>query len=210
MGLLDMFYGGNRSQQSGPSMLPWQNTPGYQQPNYGSQPPNYMGAAGQQGGGTSLAEAIPSIMYNFKGINTGPSQDIANKQQQITGAQTDINNPLYQQIYGQQKQQSQQSLADSIQELSNQNRKLASMGRVPLFDAERGGEQMFRGLTQGYQTAQNQAAGNTQNILSNAGSSLNQQAGNATNLAMLQNMNQMQQAKGETGIAGILKNLFSL
>jgi hypothetical protein len=103
----------------------------------------------------SLASAYPFLKL--------PGQQAAAyaPAKQYIAAGTDINNPLYQQIYGQQKEQGQQNLAESIAELTGQNRKLASMGRVPLFDPERGGEQLFRGVTSGYQDVQNKAAGDT-------------------------------------------------
>jgi|SRR6185369_4778144 len=186
--------------------LPW-----LQDPNYASNYPQYGGGASAGGGGiSSLLQAIPSIMYDFKGFNTGPQANIAGQLGQVANAQMDTNNPLYQQIYGQQKQQAQQNLSQGIQQLSAQNRKLSSMGRVPLFDPERGGEQLFRGLTQGYQTAGNMAANNTQNVLSGAGRTLGDAFGNYSSLAQQKNMGQYQQAKGETGIAGILKSLFGL
>lgn len=198
------------------SMFPQVNySPQYggspQQPYGYQQQPQYPVMQPQQAQqSTSLLEALPSILYNFKGLNTGPQENIAGQLQQVATAQMDTNNPLYQQIYGQQKAQATQNLAQGIQEISNQNRKLSSMGRVPLFDPERGGEQLFRGLTQGYQNAGNLAAQGTERTLSNAGSTLNTAYSNANNLALMQNTSQYQQAKGETGIAGILKNLFGL
>jgi hypothetical protein len=118
-------------------------------------------------------------------------------------AMTDTNNPLYQQIHGQQKQQGQQNLAESIRELTGQNRKLASMGRVPLFDPERGGEQLFRGITSGYQDVQNTAAGNTRNILGTAA------AGNMQ-MGALQSQTAANQAGIHGNILGALTKLFGL
>ena len=107
----------------------------------------------------SLATAIPAFNYT-RNLNQymQPAQTAAN-------AIIDITSPEYQRIYAQQKQQGQQNLADQIAELSAQNRKLAMLGRVPLFNPERGGEQIFRNMTRGYQDIQNQAANQTQDIL---------------------------------------------
>lgn len=133
----------------------------------------------------------------------GQQQRYMQPAQNAADAMTDINNPLYQQIYGQQQQQGQQNLAQSIQQLSMQNRKLSSMGRVPLFDPERGGEQLFRGLTSGYQDVQNQAATNTRGILGNSF---------ANNLALGNQRTQLAQNKAgiQGNLLGALTKLFGL
>lgn len=109
----------------------------------------------------SLAQALPAYNYTKK-----YNQYLAPAQETLD-AMGDITNPKYQQIYGQQKQQGQDNLAYQIAELGRQNRKLSMLGRTPLFSAERGGETLFRGLTQGYQDIQNKAGDQTQNILAN-------------------------------------------
>lgn len=135
----------------------------------------------------SVASAIPFLgLPNKQQAFFQPAQNYAN-------AAVDTNNPLYQQVYGQQKQQGQQNLAEQIGQLSNQNRKLSSMGRVPLFDPERGGEQLFRGLTSGYQDIQNNAANQSRGILTNA-----------SNSAMQQGAMQAQLAANKAGIKGNL------
>jgi len=116
----------------------------------------------QQSPAQSLASAIPAFLYS-RNLNKyyAPSQA-------LLGAQTDINSPTYQNIYKQQKQQGQQNLSESVAELSRQNRVLTRMGRSPLLDNERGGENIFRNVIRGYQDVQNQAANDTQGILQNA------------------------------------------
>lgn len=109
----------------------------------------------------SLGAALPAYNYTKK-LNK-----YLQPAEEALSAMGNTDSALYQDIYGQQKQQGQDNLAYQIAELGRQNRKLSSMGRTPLFDAERGGETMFRGLTQGYQDIQNQAADQTQNILGN-------------------------------------------
>lgn len=120
----------------------------------------------------SLLQIIPSLMSGFKGVKTGPQNAVAGQLGQIANAQMNTNNPTYQQIYGQQKQQGQQNLGESIAEMIRQNRKASALHRTPLFDAERGGETLFRGVNQGYQDIQNQAGTNTQNILGGAARTL--------------------------------------
>jgi hypothetical protein len=139
----------------------------------------------------SAAQSIASA-YPFLSL-PGEQKTAFAPAQQYAAAATDTNNPLYQQIYGQQREQGQQNLADSIMQLTNQNRKLSMMGRTPLFAADRGGETLFRGLTSGYQDAQNQAAINTRGILNNAYT-------NAMNTGALQ----AQLAANKKGIQGNL------
>lgn len=172
---------------------------GYSTGNQGNQ----NNAAGQSQNGTnllasfnknplgSLGAAIPQFLY---GQNQG---QYTKQQQNIQNAMTNTSNPMYQNIYNQQKQQSQQSLGDAISQLSAQNRKLSELGRTPLFDNERGGEQLFRGLTQGYQTAQNTAASNTNDILKNA---YNQ----AALTGQTQNKNAQTKAQGQSALGGFL------
>jgi len=109
----------------------------------------------------SLVSSIPAYNYSKKaGRYMQPAQDIA-------AAYGNMDNPMYQKIYGQQKQAGQQNIAEVIAEMQRQNRKSSAMGRTPLFSQERGGEQQFRGLVQGYQDAQNNAMGQTNDILGN-------------------------------------------
>lgn len=161
------------------------------------QNPMLMYMPQQQSAGATLAQSLP--FYNYS-QNLGQYQKPA---QQLLSAMTDTNNPQYQQIYGQQKQQGQQNLAESIAELSRQNRKLQVMGRSPLLDDERGGEATFRTLTKGYQDVQSQAAGNTQNILGNAYTGAVQQG-------QQRQLNDYSKAGVNSGIFGALSKLFGL
>ena len=113
----------------------------------------------QPSAGQSIAGALP--FYNL------PQQQNRYFQPAYQASQAMINpdNPLYKKLYGQKRQQGQQNLAETIMELSRQNRKLTSMGRSPLLDRERGGESIFRNLIQGNQDVQNQAAGDTESLL---------------------------------------------
>lgn len=107
----------------------------------------------------SLATAMPAYGYTKK-LNK-----YLQPAEEALAAMGDTSSDLYQNIYGQQKQQGQDNLAYQIAELGRQNRKLSALGRTPLFDEERGGETMFRGLTQGYQDIQNKAGDQTQDAL---------------------------------------------
>jgi hypothetical protein len=160
--------------------LPWLEDLNYQSPQYGGGGSNdllslIMGM--QPTGPQSFASALP--FYNLPKKQAKfyqPAYDAAN-------AMADTDNPLYKKIYGQQRQRGQDNLAQSIAELTRQNRKQAGMGRTELFDPERGGETLFRGVTQGYQDVQNQANDDTLGILSKNADNLYKQAGVQSQLA---------------------------
>lgn len=126
----------------------------------------------------SLLTAIPSLMQDFGGGTSAPylkqQKQLADQQAQISQALTQgPSNPLYQQMYGQYKQQGQNQLGQGIAELQAQNRLNTNMGRTPLFNQERGGEQMFRNLMQGYQSVGTQADQQTRGNLMNASQATN-------------------------------------
>jgi hypothetical protein len=100
----------------------------------------------------SVASAIPGVQF---AQTMGKYNQPAN---QMAGALTDLNNPLYQQLYGQFKQQGQQNLAQNLMMMEGRNRSLGAMGRTPLFAPERNGEQVFRQTMMGNQDIQNQAS----------------------------------------------------
>lgn len=117
----------------------------------------------------SLLTAIPGLMNAFSGGTTAPYQkqqeQIAGRQNQLSQALTDTNNPLYQQLYGQYKAQNQSNMANTISQLQGQNRMYSSMGRTPLFSPERGGEDIFRALMQQSQNGGVQADQQTRQSL---------------------------------------------
>jgi len=131
-----------------------------------------------------LLKTAPSIKAGYEGINLKQQKQaldqmnqLAGQQKQLAAAQSDMNNPLFQNIYQQERGAGQQDLAETIAELSRQNRKLTSMGRSQLLDRERGGESIFRNLVMGQQDVGNQARQNTFGRLS----SVQQALGNAGN-----------------------------
>jgi len=151
----------------------------------------------QQSAGQTIAMAIPFLNLPKKQLqNLQPAQNAVD-------AMVNTDNPMYQQIYSQQRQQGQQNLAEQIAEMSRQNRKLSALGRTPLFDQGRGGEQLFRGITQGYQDIQNNAANDTRGILGNAAQNY---------MSIGQQKNQIAQNKaGISGnIYGAIGKLFGL
>lgn len=151
----------------------------------------------QPSAGQSIASAFP--FYNLP----KQQQKYFQPAYDATAAMSDMDNPLYKKIYGQKREAGQQNLAESIAELSGQNRKLKALGRSPLLDNERGGEAIFRTLSQGYQDVQNKAAGDTQTTL---GDMAKQRYAMATQ--------QSQLAQNKAGIKGnllgALAKLFSL
>lgn len=81
------------------------------------------------------------------------SQDI-NRLSQALG---DPNDPLYKQFETQEMDAALSDYSQSLQSLINQNRRMRSMGRTPLFDEERGAEQIFRAGLLGRNAAGQQA-----------------------------------------------------
>lgn len=106
---------------------------------------------------STLLSAAPALYSDFTGGTSAPylkqQQQQAANNTQIAGALADPTSPMYQQVYGQYKQQNQNNLAQVIAEAQGQNRMNANMGRTPLFNANTGNGDIFRNLTQGYQNA---------------------------------------------------------
>lgn len=121
---------------------------------------------------SSLLQLIPALMAGFKGLNTSGQQNTTAQLQNVTNAMYDPNNPLYQQLYGQNKQTLQQGMGNAISQAEGHNRALAAMGRTPLFSPERNGELAFRTMVQGENAAAQQAASETSAQLGNAGTLL--------------------------------------
>lgn len=117
------------------------------------------------GGGGNLLTALPGIINSFKGVNTKNQSNIAGQQSQVANAMVNPSNPLYQQLYGKNKQNIEQQGAAGIAEAGDQNRLLSSMGRTPLFAGGRGGEASFRQAVNNQQNAGVQAQGLTQQML---------------------------------------------
>lgn len=122
----------------------------------------------------SLISSVPSLISLFGGGTTSPykkqQEQLAGQQQQISQAlMQGSNNPLYQQLYGQYEQQNKNNLASTIAEAQGQNRMNANMGRTPLFNNERGSENIFRTLTQGMQNSGVQSDQQTRQALAQAG-----------------------------------------
>lgn len=150
-----------------------------------------------QKSGPQIAQSIPLAQYYS---DANQYQKPANN---IAGAMTDLNNPLYQQLYGQFKQQGQSNLAQTIAQLSGQNRKLSMMGRASLLDPERGGEQLFRGLTQGYQDVQNNASGQALKQIDSAYKPAQEQG-------LWQQQNALKKSQATGDVFGTLAKLFGL
>lgn len=151
----------------------------------------------QPSSGQSIASALPFLQLPKKQQKYfQPAYDASN-------AMGDMDNPLYKKIYGQKRQVGQQNLAESIMELSRQNRKLQSLGRSPLLDNERGGEMIFRNLMRGYQDVQNQAAGDTE-------STLGKMADNRFRVAAMQSQLGQNKAGIKGNLLGAISKLFGL
>ena len=116
----------------------------------------------------SLTQALPYIRTQYKGKDLKGQRQSAANMANLSDAMVNPNNATYQSVYNQNRGSQQQDLASAIAEISNQNRKLVSMGRTPLLDQERGGESIFRNLIKGNQEAGSNARLETQNQLRGA------------------------------------------
>lgn len=136
---------------------------------------------------STILKLGPALYSDFSGGTSAPylqnQKQIAQQQQQIYGELQNPNSAGYQQLYNQYKDQNTQNLAQGISELQGQNRMAAGMGRTPLFSQDRGGETLFRGLTQGYQNAGNQATQQTNQSLMNQLNGGNTAMGNYSTLS---------------------------
>lgn len=149
MGILQSLFGG-------------QNTQNTAQPNVGTGGNSFA----------SLLQIIPAIMAGFKGINTNGQKDTTAQLQNVTNAMYNPSNPLYQQLYGQNKQMYQQNIGNAISQAEGHNRMLSAAGRVPLFSPERNGEAAFRAIVQGQGQAGMEAQRQTESQLGNSANQL--------------------------------------
>lgn len=153
----------------------------------------------------ALIKFIPSVLTNFKGKDLSKQNAAQAQMANLANAQYDQNNPLFQQVYNQERQAGQQDIASVIAEASRQNRKLSSLGRTPLFSQERGGEEMFRNLTKGYQDVQGTARDRAFNILRGGQNAQTGVYNAAQSLSGDQFQNKQRQLLGYGNIADLLK-----
>lgn len=192
-------------------MLPWQQLPwqnqGYQSP-YANLLPQQQYSPLESIARIGLS--IPAVKYQLEGADLGPQQDLAAQISQIANAQYNPNNPIYQQLYEDERGQGMQDLSAAIAEMSRQNRKLSQLGRVPLFNPERGGEQIFRGLTQGYQDIQSNARQKARDILGVSNIGLSNAFSKQAQLTGAKEENKKQKVSGFESIAKLLPLLGSI
>lgn len=158
----------------------------------------------------SLISAIPSLVSDFSGSQTAPylkqQQGLAGNQAQISQALTQgAGNPLYNQVYGQYKQQNANNMAQQIAEAQGQNRMNANMGRTPLFSNERGSENIFRTLMQQQQGAGVQADQQARQALQGAGTANIQSMAEYNNLTNYATKANVGQQAGFSGIENMLR-----
>lgn len=185
--------------------LPWLEDTNYRQPMYSRMD---MG----QGGGSSMWDYLmsqqptaPQSLATALPFLRLPKKQAAYFQpfNNTVAAMQDPNSAQFQNVYKQQQAFGQQNLADSIAEMVRQNRKQGRLGRTPLFNPERGGETLFRGVNKGYQDIQNQAFDKSYNILGNTATLQNQQAMQMSQLAG-------NKAGVKGNLLGMLTKLFGL
>lgn len=171
-----------------------------------------------------LLQTAPAIKTGLQGKNLKAQKaaaaqmgPLAAMQAQLAGAQSNTNSPLFQQLFGQEKEAGNQNLAATISQIQAQNRMAQSRGQKPLLDQERGGESIFRNLIQGQQDVGNQALQNTfgqlksaQNAYSGAEQGYNSIYNTQNNIANEDYSNNLKQVGGYYSLGDTLKGLFGL
>lgn len=160
----------------------------------------------------SLLGAIPGLMSDFGGGTSAPYLDqqkqLAQQQQGISQALTQgPANPLYQHMYGQYEQQGANQLGQGVAELQAQNRANSALGRTPLLNSERGSENIFRNVMQGYQGLGTQADQQTRQALQGAMFGTNAAATDYNNLSKYGQAANSQQLTGYNTIYNLLRGL---
>lgn len=160
----------------------------------------------------SLISSIPGLMSDFGGGTSAPylkqQQQLAQQQQGISQAMTQgPNNPLYQQMYQQYRTQGANQLGEGVAELQAQNRANSAMGRTPLLNSERGSENIFRNVMQGYQGLGTQADTQTRQALTGAMYGTNAAATDYNNASKFGQAANAQQLQGYSGIYNLLRGL---
>lgn len=160
----------------------------------------------------SLLGSIPGLISDFSGSTSAPYLDqqkqLAQQQQGISQALTQgPSNPLYQQLYGQYQQQGANQLGQGVAEIQAQNRANSALGRTPLLNSERGSENIFRNIMQGYQGLGPQADQQTRQALQGAMVGTNAAATDYNNLSKFGQAANTQQLQGYSGIYNLLKGL---
>lgn len=157
----------------------------------------------------SLISSIPNLINLFGGGTSAPyrgeQEQLAGRQNQLSQALTDNNNPLYQQMYGQYKAQASNNLAQSIAELQKQNRSATANGRTPLLSRERGGEDMYRAITQGYQNQGVQADQQARGAITQAMGGTNQALNSYNSISPYGAAGNKSQLLGYQGVYDLLR-----
>lgn len=166
--------------------------------------------------GYNLYEQFRPIKSSYTGQTNQFLADLggsAGDLQRIGRAMTDVNDPLYRQFAQEEEQTSKQDFAEALQQLINQNRRQQGMGRTPLFDAERGGEVIFRGTTRAAQDAKTEARNRALQRLGMASDAARQSGslyGQAANVYGAREQQQMaQQAQNRLQRGGAVESLIS-
>lgn len=157
-----------------------------------------------------LLQTAPAIKKGFEGRDLKQQKNIAGQIGNVANAQLDMNNPLFQNLYQQNKQAGQGNLAETIAELQRQNRMAVSNGRTPLLDQERGGESIFRNLVKGQEDVGNNAVNNTFSQLRNGQTALGGAYNSQNDLTANMYKNDLSKVGSYYSIGDVLKNLFGL
>lgn len=165
----------------------------------------------------SLVPAVASLYGAYKSsqptaAEKSQEQALANQQyyqQQLA----DPNSTLMQQYAASNRDLLDRQFAGSINDLVNQNRRLTGLGRTPLFDPERGDQQILRAQQLGFQqnadTARQQAGQTIAGLASGSGSLASGYGNTVANAQKRQTQQNLFPTAAAQGGASILQSLFN-
>lgn len=159
---------------------------------------------------STLLQTIPAVKTGLEGRNNKNQKRVTGQMEGLVNAQYNPDNPIFQRLYGQNRDMAQRDIASAVSEISRQNRKLTSLGRRPLLDQERGGETVFRNLILGQEDVGNQARESTFRQIGNAQQGLNLVNNNYGDLADEDYMNKVRRVGAYYSIGDALKGMFNL
>lgn len=158
----------------------------------------------------TLLRTVPAVAQGMKGVDLKQQAQTTADMRQLSAAQSDTSNPLYQHLLQQNRQQGQTNLADTIAQLQSQNRLAVSSGQSPLLNQERGSEGVFRNLIKGQEDVGNQAVGQTYSQIGNAMTGLQNNYSVENNLANANYGNTQKQTAAYGTLGDALQGLFGL
>ena len=137
--------------------------------------------------------ATPTIPQQQQAVQQ--QQQFVTQQAQLAQALADPSSPILARLAEQEEQTGFRELGRGVEDLIRRNRRLARLGRVPLFSGERADEQIFRAISLGRERVRDTARQSALQRVTGAANILGGVAGQQAQVAGgLQRIGQQQQA----------------